>query len=288
MKKLLTVLLVLSLTPAFGCSNKQPFILDGQPNHTLPPTITTTTEGVYQESYPDEYVDSDALMFRMSCTNEGPFNWGFDYWTDSEYKLYYNGKLEITSNYTLSGSETTSTTVSKGDFGYLRRLIQKIRIEQPYRDHDYSDYYDGITWGFDFYGLNGARKHLYSGYTDGITDLVELQRALSQYAEKKDLTDRAYSLFEGNYVNPDDKNLYFKLYKDEQGNICADTSFLIEGKTVKSTVKLTNMQLNKKYVVFEYEKEKKTAYLTFKYSDDKNTLTEYEGETVYVRQSQSA
>lgn len=288
MKKLFTLLLVICLTPALGCSNKQPVIFDGQPNHTLPPTVTTTTEGVYQESYPDEYVDSDKLMFSVTSTNEGPYNWGFDYWKNTEYRLYYNGKLEITRNYTLSGSTTTDSTVSKGEFGNLRRLIQKVRIEQPYRDHDYSDYYDGITWGFDFYGLNGVRKHIYSGYTDGITELEEIEDLLSGHAVKQTLTDRAYELFKGYYVNPSDNALFLNIYKDDEGKFFADTSFLIEGKPVKNTIELTNISLNEKYVSFDYVKDRKNEGLVFKFSEDKNTLTEYEGGTVYIRQSQSA
>ena len=288
MKKLFTLLLVICLTPALGCSNKQPVIFDGQPNHTLPPTVTTTTEGVYQESYPDEYVDSDKLMFSVTSTNEGPYNWGFDYWKNTEYRLYYNGKLEITRNYTLSGSTTTDSTVSKGEFGNLRRLIQKVRIEQPYRDHDYSDYYDGITWGFDFYGLNGVRKHIYSGYTDGITELEEIEDLLSGHAVKQTLTDRAYELFKGYYVNPSDNALFLNIYKDDEGKFFADTSFLIEGKLVKNTIELTNISLNEKYVSFDYVKGRKNEGLVFKFSEDKNTLTEYEGGTVYIRQSQSA
>ena len=288
MKKFITLLLVLCFTPVFGCSEKQPIIYDGGPNHTLPPTITTTTQGVYQESYPDEYVDSDRLMFSVSCTNEGPFNWGFDYWKNTEYRLYYNGRLEITDIYSLSGSTKTETTISKEEFGSLRRLLQKVRIEEPYRDRDYSGYCDGIMWGFDYYGLHGEHKHLYSGYTDGITELEEIEEALSGHAVKQTLADRAYAIFEGYYVNPSDNALYLNIYKNEEGKILADTSFLIEGKPEKDTIELTNIQLNEKYVSFEYVKDRKNKSLVFKYSADNNTLTEYEGETVYVRQSQSA
>ena len=227
-------------------------------------------------------------MFSVTSTNEGPYNWGFDYWKNTEYRLYYNGKLEITRNYTLSGSTTTDSTVSKGEFGNLRRLIQKVRIEQPYRDHDYSDYYDGITWGFDFYGLNGVRKHIYSGYTDGITELEEIEDLLSGHAVKQTLTDRAYELFKGYYVNPSDNALFLNIYKDDEGKFFADTSFLIKGKPVKNTIELTNISLNEKYVSFDYVKDRKNEGLVFKFSEDKNTLTEYEDGTVYIRQSQSA
>lgn len=81
---------------------------------------------------------------------------------------------------------------------------------------------------------------------------------------------------------------FLNIYKDDEGKFFADTSFLIEGKLVKNTIELTNISLNEKYVSFDYVKDRKNEGLVFKFSEDKNTLTEYEGGTVYIRQSQSA
>ena len=54
---------------------------------------------VVVEPYPDEYRDSDAVAYVVSSTNEGPFDWGADYWTKREYSLKYNGELTITTQY---------------------------------------------------------------------------------------------------------------------------------------------------------------------------------------------
>ena len=153
---------------------------------------------------------------------------------------------------------------------------------------DYSDYHDGSTWGFDYYDLNGKAKHVYSGYTDGIEDLEFIQKTLNKYTDKVQLPDRAFNLFEGDYFCPDKEGSFVKFRRDPDG-----TRYIIlpsQSSENKEAAKLavTDVRLEKDHVTFTYKKDGKPESLSFKYSDDKNTLTDQNGETKYVRKAQSA
>ena len=236
--RLFSVLLCLALVT--GCSPEKPVTYDGFPNHTLP--VTTATDPAR----------ADAVMLKVRCTNEGPFDWDADFWKEAEYILHYDGRLEITEKYSLSGESKTVKKIDNVDLPDIYSSIISVIEREPYKEMDYSDYHDGSTWGFDYYDLNGKAKHVYSGYTDGIEDLEFIQKTLNKYTDKVQLPDRAFNLFEGDYFA------------------------------------VTDVRLEKDHVTFTYKKDGKPESLSFKYSDDKNTLTDPNGETKYVRKAQSA
>ncbi len=271
---LISILLCLALVT--GCSLKKPVIYDGFPNHTLPVT-----------SKPDLAL-SDAVMLKVSCTNEGPFDWDADYWKESEYILHYNGRLEITEKYSLSGESKTVKKIDNVDLPDIYSSIISVIEREPYKDKDYSNYNDGSTWGFVYYDPDGTAKHVYSGYTDGIEDLEFIQKALIKYGDKANLPDRAFKLFEGDYFCPDKEGSFVKFRHETDG-----TRFIIlpsQDSENKEAIKLTvtDVRLEKDHVTFTYEKDGKPESLSFKYSDDKNTLTDQNGETKYVRKAQLA
>ena len=272
--RLFSVLLCLALVT--GCSIKKPVIYDGFPNHTLP--VTTATDPAR----------ADAVMLKVRCTNEGPFDWDADYWKEAEYILHYDGRLEITEKYSLSGESKTVKKIDNVDLPDIYNSIISVIEREPYKEMDYSDYHDGSTWGFDYYDLNGKAKHVYSGYTDGIEDLEFIQKALNKYTDKVQLPDRAFNLFEGDYFCPDKEGSFVKFRRDPD-----ETRYIIlpsQSSENKEAAKfaVTDVRLEKDHVTFTYKKDGKPESLSFKYSDDKNTLTDPNGETKYVRKAQSA
>lgn len=268
--------ILLCLAVVTGCSPKKPVTYDGFPNHTLPETTTAVP------------ARADAVMLKVRCTNEGPFDWDADYWKESEYILHYDGKLEITNRFSLSGESKTVKMTDYSDLPDINSSIISVIEKEPYKEMDYSKYCDGCTWGFDYYDLNGYARHVYSGYTDGIEDFEFIQKTLNKYEDKINLQDRAFNLFEGDYFCPDKEGSFVKFRRDPDG-----TRYIIlpsQSSENKEAAKLavTDVRLEKDHVTFTYKKDGKPESLSFKYSDDKNTLTDPNGETKYVRKAQFA
>ena len=272
--RLFSILLCLAVVT--GCSPKKPVTYDGFPNHTLPETTTAVP------------ARADAVMLKVRCTNEGPFDWDADYWKESEYILHYDGKLEITNRFSLSGESKTVKMIDSSDLPDINSSIISVIEKEPYKEMDYSKYCDGCTWGFDYYDLNGYARHVYSGYTNGIEDFEFIQKTLNKYEDKVNLQDRAFNLFEGDYFCPDKEGSFVKFRRDPDG-----TRYIIlpsQSSENKEAAKLavTDVRLEKDHVTFTYKKDGKPESLSFKYSDDKNTLTDPNGETKYVRKAQFA
>ena len=197
--------ILLCLAVVTGCSPKKPVTYDGFPNHTLPETTTAVP------------ARADAVMLKVRCTNEGPFDWDADYWKESEYILHYDGKLEITNRFSLSGESKTVKMIDNSDLPDINSSIISVIEKEPYKEMDYSKYCDGCTWGFDYYDLNGYARHVYSGYTNGIEDFEFIQKTLNKYEDKVNLQDRAFNLFEGDYFCPDKEGSFVKFRRDPDG-----------------------------------------------------------------------
>lgn len=141
---------------------------------------TTIPAGAYG------YGNSDGLAFVADVTNEGPFMWDEDYWQTTTYSVYYDGTLEITNTYSLSGERTEVCHISETDFNSIMSLAHKVMAEKPYEDMDYSDTMDGSTWGFSIYDTNGEATYIYGGYTNGIEDLERIEGILIRCGSLKD------------------------------------------------------------------------------------------------------
>ena len=124
-------------------------------NGSSPDADVSETVVTYEEY---GYGESDGLAFVASVTNEGPFMWDEDCWQTAEYSMHYDGTLEITRTYSLSG--------------------EKVMDEKPYEDMDYSKTMDGSTWGFTVYDMKGEATYIYGGYTYGIDDLESIEGIL--------------------------------------------------------------------------------------------------------------
>lgn len=220
------------------------------------------------------YGISDAIAFSADATNEGPFQWGSDYWRNTSYVLHFDGALEITDEYSLSGKTVTNKKMTQADFDTIMSLLQTVMEEKPFDDIDYSDTMDGTTWGFVLYAPTGAKTYIYGGYTYGCTDLESIQKILHSYEDQISLSDRAYILFEGEYVCSNDDQKVIRIYteKDKQ---------YIEKDRISHEI--TDIELNEDQVYFEYEEKGKKETIFFTYSPDKKILKIADEDTPYVR-----
>lgn len=144
-------------------------------NGSSPDADVSETVVTYEEY---GYGESDGLAFVASVTNEGPFMWDEDCWQTAEYSMHYDGTLEITRTYSLSGEHTDVCHISEADFNSIMSLAQKVMDEKPYEDMDYSKTMDGSTWGFTVYDMKGEATYIYGGYTYGIDDLESIEDIL--------------------------------------------------------------------------------------------------------------
>ena len=125
--------------------------------------------------------DSDAVLFVISCTNDGPYDWGSDYIESITYTVCCNGSLEIAEQYSQTGEKTTYKQLTDEDFTDISLDMTYAYNKQPWSDKDYSDYMDGYTWGFKYYNAHGKETYIYGGYTDGCDELEEIEDILQCY-----------------------------------------------------------------------------------------------------------
>ena len=124
------------------------------------------------------YGNSDKVAFVINCENEGPYDWGNDYWKHTQYIIHYNGDLEIIKQYSISSETKTVTKISILDFEAIRMLVQEYDKNKSRYDMDYSTTSDGCMWAFYSYDLDGKKTFIYSGYTYGQTELENIQKIL--------------------------------------------------------------------------------------------------------------
>lgn len=241
------------------------------PNVSLPDVSDQETDDS-DSSY--GYGISDAIAFSADATNEGPFQWGSDYWRNTSYVLHFDGALEITDEYSLSGKIVTNKKMTQADFDTIMSLLQTVMEEKPFDDIDYSDTMDGTTWGFVLYAPTGAKTYIYGGYTYGCTDLESIQKILHSYEDQISLSDRAYILFEGEYVCSNDDQKVIRIYTEKNKQY-------IEKDRISHEI--TDIELQEDQVYFEYEEKGKKETIAFTYSPDKKILKIADEDTPYVR-----
>ena len=240
-----------------------PDVSDQQPEYTDPKTDSSYGYGM-----------SDAIAFSADATNEGPFQWGEDYWRNTSYVLHFDGALEITDEYSLSGKTVTNKKMTQEDFDTIMSLLKTVMEEKPFDDIDYSDTMDGTTWGFAIYAPTGAKTYIYGGYTYGCTDLEKIQKILRSYEDQISRDERAYNLFEGEYVSSSDDQKVIRIYTEKQQKFIE-----LEGKAYR----LTYVEMFEEEVSFEYEENGKKETIVFTYSPDKKILKIKDEDTPYVR-----
>ena len=235
---------------------------------------------VVVEPYPDEYRDSDAVAYVVSSTNEGPFDWGADYWTKREYSLKYNGELTITTQYCLSGESVRTVNIDYSEFKEIQKQEKAFIGKKALYVFDMTQYIDGTTWSFVSFKRDGISTHLFSGHTDKIPELESIIEILASHSETDPMIARAYELFGGNYVCPDDNTKSVKIYED------ADVYYvLFSSPEGDELYELSYMKLTEDYLECRYVDAGRTKFISFSYSENYNEIAS-RGIT-YVRQAES-
>ena len=149
---------------------------------------TASIETVDPTDY-SRYGNSDKVAFVINCENEGPYNWGKDYWKHTQYVIHYNGDLEIIRKYSISPETKTVKKLNIMDFEEIRFLVEDYEINESRYDKDYSTTYGGCMWAFYSYDLDGKKTFIYSGYIYGQTELENIEKILDGYGEQRKQDD---------------------------------------------------------------------------------------------------
>lgn len=247
------------------------------------PVTETTPETTTDSTFPDALLDTKDLAFAASCENGGPYAWGTDYWTRTSYYVYYNGIIEIKTSYTLSGESDVTKEIDYAALKKIRTLADDFTKNRSKYDLDYSDCYDMDSWSFATYDVNGSRASVYSGFTVGITELVNIQNILVSYADKETPSDRAYDLFEGKYVCPDDNQQYVSLYKTD-GQVYLEVK--PAGQPNAVVYEISDIELNDGgNVIFSYVQDNMWHYISYSYSSDKTMIQDMDTSVIYNKQA---
>ena len=288
------LILLLCLTMLCGCSLERTLKHDRDSrdtNKTMNADTKSDKDCDTKEAvnFPTDYVDCDLPLLVASCTSYGPYSWGTDYWTDTNYVLKYNGDIEITQYFTLSGEEKTTAKMGRADFKDICRLLKKVTYERPFDHMNYDGYCDGVSWGFETYDLNGKGKFLYGGYTYECTDMESIQDLLKKYEPAYDLTARSFNIFAGTYVCPDNNQQYIEIFKNDARTICLKIHDVKGDQIIENVYETDIFSFHEKGISFGYWIKNKTGgpermYAAFYYSEDKNTLQDMDTGITYVRQ----
>lgn len=268
------------------CGSIAPFMLTGckgsDEKQTDPVPTTPTTTTTVKSTFPDHLLDSDTLALTASCENGGPFDWGCDYWTKTSYSVYYNGTIEITTSYTLSGESKVTKNITYIDLQWMRSVAESFLEKESTYDLDFSGYYDWDYWSFTVYDTDGTSKYIYGGIIDGITELTALANTLAGYEDEESLEDRAYDLFKGTYVCLDDESQSVSLYKANGNYYLVITSAdMPDGKIYG----INELLLQENGIVFNYVEGDRWKSFVYSYSEDRTQLTDDETSVVYVKQA---
>jgi len=245
----------------------------------------TMTEIPAAISPPKASEDSDAVLFVVTSTNEGPFSWGNNYIENTTYTVYYNGSLEIVQQYSITGELTTFRQLEDEDFLQISEDMEDAYAKQPWNSNDYSDYMDGFSWGFSYYERSGRETYIYGGYIDGCNKLEDIKDILKSYEEE--LTDEAliFDACEGCYYCTDNLQAYLKIYKDADGEMWIE--MMTPDSEEPEFFHITELYMSSydETVTFGYEAAGGTTeYLIFTYyfGGLTNILQLYDGDLIYA------
>jgi hypothetical protein len=274
--------ILLNAAAVMACVILVPFIFSACTDAETGKSVFTPTTAAIS-TFPESFLDSDGLAFTVTGENLGPYKWGCDYWTRASYFVYYNGTIEIRTTYTLSGESVVTKDISYTDLKRIRVLAEDFKNKKDMYDLDFSNTYDGSTWSFYTYDLDGSRSYVYSGYIYGLNELEGIKKTLARYDVKETYMDRAYDLFEGRYVCPDDDQQYVSVYKND-GQIFLEIRQ--PGARDAELYEISDVELSEDYIYFGYVEDNRWKGFYFTYSVGKTQIQNTDTSVTYVRQAE--
>ncbi len=134
------------------------------------------------------------VMFGAHQSNWGLNDYSTDFWSSSDWTVYYDGTVEYYENYNLSG-ETSHVTweLSDEDFAKLAKNLQGRFLKCD----EGVDACDGDGWSMSYYSESGEKIHGFHGYMYGIPALEEIVELLDSderdKVEKGDIAEEDYT-----------------------------------------------------------------------------------------------
>ena len=180
MKRLLSVLLIATFVfGAAACTAKN----DVKKNKSR----SKKEKSVEDDIDFDELKKNDGIMFSASNGTWGLVCDAEDYWSSNRYVVYYDGTLEVTMTYHLSGSSTITTTLSDDDYEAIYEFAY-----DAYENDTYEDYEeiacDGDYWSFSYYDTDEEEHELYYGYAYSNKAMLEIEEILEAYKKEGEFT----------------------------------------------------------------------------------------------------
>ena len=165
----------------------------------------------------EELKENDGLMFRAVNSNWDLVNMEENYWSDTEYKVGYNGTLEIVSHFNLSGSSSYITNLSDKDYKTIYDFAFNAYDTKEFKDYK-EDGCDGEAWSFYYVDKDEEETLLYTGYAYANSKMLDIQSVLKSYMPEVEID---------NSVDPDTIVFMGSLTAVDQDNYLIGYSYQI-------------------------------------------------------------
>ena len=134
----------------------------------------------------DELKTNEGLMFYAGNGNAGLVCSMEDYWSGDSFYVYYDGKIEMSRTYNLSGTVTDECEISDEDYEKIYEFAYNAYINESFKDYE-EDVCDGDTWYFKFSDSEGEHT-IYSGYAYNNEEMNDIKDILDKYQDKVNLS----------------------------------------------------------------------------------------------------
>ncbi|MCR5516534.1 MAG: hypothetical protein K6F41_08745 [Lachnospira sp.] len=139
--------------------------------------VFVTSTGLVSCKKNDEGLPTDKHIVMMTATSNsvGEFDANDDYWEYSSWTVYYDGVVEYSSNYNISGALAESMyDLSEEDLKTLYTLITEMN---EFEDCEVTEEY-GISWYITYFDTKGNLVDSFSGDVSGKDCLTDIEDIL--------------------------------------------------------------------------------------------------------------
>ena len=193
MKKI--ILMIAALMLMTGCGGK----------------MIKTEYKLSDEEY-ERLIQLDGPMFCYSHSSNGLVCATDEYWSGDLYTVYYDGTIEKSINYNISGSFTSQETLDKDDYIAIYEFCRNWMQSDQCGEYDYNGC-ECDSYGFAFYDEEGEQHRLY--YTDNPSadPLKEVIEICGKY-NRGIKVELVFNIFQ--YVDPSCQVLFTVSYPEAE------------------------------------------------------------------------
>ena len=117
---------------------------------------------------------SNKIMYHIKKQNWGLVNTQLDYWSNSEWIIYYNGEIKYIAHYNISGDIEKKGTISNVDLEILAKIGNDNKNNPPEQDTNGAD---GTVYSIIYYDENGIKYELakptYRSKYDNVIEIIQ-------------------------------------------------------------------------------------------------------------------